>query len=193
MEKKCISFSKRENVKINWGEEEIEIVPYIDINLQSTFINDYCRAYFNPNSKLIEKMSWDYFGAEYGIRMEIIDRLTNVSLIEPDGKTDIDYATVLASGLWDLVEKEIVNYWEFRDNLDYVIESIKEEYYFSKSVGATIDSFTEKIGAFLDKLSAFSPEDVKDIGQQGSKLLREIEESPASALFKEAAKTQKVQ
>lgn len=193
MDKKCISFSKRENVVVKFGEEEIEIIPYIDINLQSTLINEYCKAYFDPTNKLIEKMSGDYFGAEYGIRMEVIDRLTNVSLVTEDGKTDVDYATVLSSGLWEVIVKEISNYGEFRQNLFYIVKSIEKEREILMSIGVTIDSFAKKIGEFLDKLNSFSPEEVKSLGEQGSKLLKEIEESPASEIFREAKKVPKSQ
>jgi len=196
MKKKFISFSKKENVIVKWGEEEIEVIPYIDAVVESTLIEEYIENYFNPkDNKLIKSMSWDFLGSEAGQKMSIIDRFTNISLKKEDG-SDIDYIALLASGIWELVVEKIENYDKFRSDLFYVIESMEDEVFISKSIGATIDSFAKKIGEFLDKLNSFSPEEVKSLGEQGTKLLKDIENSPVSGLFKEAkrvSKSQKVQ
>ena len=190
MEKKFISFSKKENVIFKFGEDDVEIIPYLDTVAQTMLINDYIEQYFNPDQPSIKGTNRDYFGAEYGLRLIIIDRFTNISIKKEDG-SDIDVITLLASGVWEAIENKIENYNEFRKNLFFILESIEDEITISKSLGSVVDSFANKIGGYLETLSQLSTEDIKEVGEQATKLLKDIEESPASELFREASKETK--
>jgi len=141
-----------ENVKISFDGQEIEVVPYISSENQETLIKVYFTAYFSDGKE-------DRLSAERINRMAVLDLLTNVD-IDIDGKELTDMLdNVLASGLWEKIEKAIKNYRAFEHNLSIAIESKRKE---NSDIGYILRNFLdEKVSPLIAKFSEMDFSDEK--------------------------------
>ena len=185
MEKKVIEFGKMENEVIQFDGQDVQVVPFISGALEAFLIDQYIQDYFysSTDHKILPSVLRNYLGAELQVKLTILDRLTNVQISNAD---DPDYADRICTELWDLVVDKIRNYWDFEENLSCVIEEIKNELDLEKSVGGVINGLVGKLGELLDKLNNVSPDEMKKLVEDSQGLLKELEQSPASAVFIES-------
>ena len=194
MEKIVLQFAKNENSIVTFDGQDIQVVPYIDGALGAFLIDQYIREYFysSTDEKILPSVLRNYLGARLHLKLTVLDRLTNVQISNVD---DPEYTERICTELWDLVTNEIKNYWEFESDLSEIVDEIKEELKLEKSVGGVIAGVASKLGSLLYNLNNISPDELKKLVSDSQVLLKNLEQSPASAVFVESErnKSSKVQ
>ena len=168
MEKKKISFKSPEMVKILVGDQEIEVLPYLDVETQVVLTRSYIDNYFSQSVIGIEK---DVVMAEHSLKLGVLDLCTNVDVSE------ISINDILANyAIYMKIIRSISNYEEFRRTLMEIISNIEKEEMREASVGFVLENISAKAQEFFENLSSMELSD-ENIGKIG-KLLKEAEESP---------------
>ena len=168
MEKKKFSFKSPEMVKILVGDQEIEVVPYLDVETQVVLTKSYIDNYFSQSVIGIEK---DVVMAEHSLKLALLDLCTDVDVSEISINDILsNYVTYMK------IIRSIVNYEEFRRTLSEIVSNIKEEEMKEKSIGFVLENIYAKALEFFENLSSMELSE-ENIGKIG-KLLKEAEESP---------------
>ena len=168
MEKKKFSFKLPEMVKILVGDQEIEVVPYLDVETQVVLTKSYIDNYFSQSVIGIEK---DVVMAEHSLKLALLDLCTDVDVSEISINDILsNYVTYMK------IIRSIVNYEEFRRTLSEIVSNIKEEEMKEKSIGFVLENIYAKALEFFENLSSMELSE-ENIGKIG-KLLKEAEESP---------------
>lgn len=185
MEKVKLTFDEPKSKKFWFSGQEIVVAPYLTIQDQITLIKTYVETYFQPNENTLTPgdSGRDIIGADFSMMLGIVDLCTNIDVSE------INLDELINSGLWDKIYKCIENYEEFQSLLRGVVLDILREKELRKSVGFVIDVLATKLSDFLDAMSNLDPESIKQLGESGVSLLKDIEKSPVTGLFKEARKS----
>jgi hypothetical protein len=183
MDKKVIKFEELTYVSGGtYNGEEIRVLPRIPASLQVVLINRYLEDYFNPKSNSIPDCRYGFVDAENQLKVSLIESLTDIEL------KDVDFVTMLASGIFERIIKEVINYAEFKAMLYGSVKIVEREKELRESVNGMLGNLISKISEFADKMNSISPDEMKKIAQDSTELLKKVEESPASSLFTEAAK-----
>ena len=192
MEKKILEFGETEKNIVQFDGQDIEVTPFISGSLEAFLIDQYVQDYFyaNTDQKILPSLSRNYLGAELHMKLTILDRLTNIQI---SNANDSDYTDKVCTELWELVIDKIKNYWEFEESLSSVLGEIKKELELEKSVGGVIAGVANKINELLDKLKDISPDEMKQMTIEASKVLKELEVSPAASVFVESSKSKRIQ
>ena len=192
MEKKILEFGETEKNIVQFDGQDIEVTPFISGSLEAFLIDQYVQDYFysNTDQKILPALSRNYLGAELHMKLTILDRLTNIQI---SNANDSDYTDKVCTELWELVIDKIKNYWEFEESLSSVLGEIKKELELEKSVGGVIAGVANKINELLDKLKDISPDEMKQMTTEASKVLKELEVSPAASVFVESSKSKRIQ
>ena len=192
MEKKILEFGETEKNIVQFDGQDIEVTPFISGSLEAFLIDQYVQDYFysNTDQKILPSLSRNYLGAELHMKLTILDRLTNIQI---SNANDSDYTDKVCTELWELVIDKIKNYWEFEESLSSVLGEIKKELELEKSVGGVIAGVANKINELLDKLKDISPDEMKQMTTEASKVLKELEVSPAASVFVESSKSKRIQ
>ena len=192
MEKKILEFGETEKNIVQFDGQDIEVTPFISGSLEAFLIDQYVQDYFysNTDQKILPALSRNYLGAELHMKLTILDRLTNIQI---SNANDSDYTDKVCTELWELVIDKIKNYWEFEESLSSVLGEIKKELELEKSVGGVIAGVANKINELLDKLKDISPDEMKQMTIEASKVLKELEVSPAASVFVESSKSKRIQ
>ena len=192
MEKKILEFGETEKNIVQFDGQDIEVTPFIYGSLEAFLIDQYVQDYFysNTDQKILPALSRNYLGAELHMKLTILDRLTNIQI---SNANDSDYTDKVCAELWELVIDKIKNYWEFEESLSSVLGEIKKELELEKSVGGVIAGVANKINELLDKLKDISPDEMKQMTIEASKVLKELEVSPAASVFVESSKSKRIQ
>ena len=94
-----IDFAKIQERVINFDTGEtiykVKIVPYIPLTTKVDIIRNYLESLYSPEIK--DDAAIRYMGTQYMLMLEIIERLTNISI---DG---LNVDLVYQSGLWDKI------------------------------------------------------------------------------------------
>lgn len=146
---------------INFEGQDIEVVPYINSQMQEGLIEVYFTAYFADGKE-------DRLNAEKVNRMAVLDLLTNINIELETNKLVDMLDSVVYSGLWDKIEKAIRNYREYTYNLSVALESRKKQ---NSDVGFILQKFLdEKISPLVDKFGDMDLTEIKgivaDLGKQ---------------------------
>lgn len=192
MEKKIIEFGETEKSIVQFDGQDIEITPFISGSLEAFLIDQYIQDYFysNEDKKILPSLSRNYLGAELHLKLTILDRLTNIQI---SNANDPNYGDKVCTELWGLVVNEIKNFWDFEESLSSVLDEIKKEIELEKSVGGVIGGVAAKINELLDKLKDISPDEMKQMTGEASRVLKELETSPAASVFVESSKSKRIQ
>jgi hypothetical protein len=161
----------------------IKVNPILSLADQALMIQHYLGFYFDPLNEIIPGTSTNYIGAECSLIFEILDKNTNVNMTE-------DSDVLISRGLWKEVSSHIINYSEFRQNLDRVVQDKKEELALEKSVGTVIDGLVTKVTDFIERLASINIDDegLAKLKATAQELLTGIEQSPVAEVFKESSK-----
>ena len=138
MEKKSIEFKALKPIRKEFNEQEIIIESYIPIEIRKVLMKYYIESMFSD-----KQVDDRYYESELGLILGIIDFQTNIDI----EKLSLD--NIMASGLFDLIRSNIINYDDLKSEIYEVVELIKNE----KSIGNTIDKLAFSITNFLGKLS----------------------------------------
>ena len=175
MDRKSFSFEIPKNIVINWGKNQIDIKPFISMEEQAVVIENYVVNYFTAMGDLT--LSQSRVLAEYMSKLDIIEMCTN--MVREEVKDVVFY-----NGLWDEIEKNIVNYSEYRRILDRILEQASRDVSDRKQLGSIVDMFAIKIESMLTKLGSslesFKPEDL-DKAKELAKTLGDQLKSPVMA------------
>lgn len=160
---------------------EIEVIPYIPLNIEATIINDYVGLYFNILNteepyQYLKDGNFDAHRAEIALIQRIMKELTNMDTIETDADTMVDvfYKAVCY----------IENYSAFRKRLNATIEAIKD----SKSIGIVLDGLITRVQDILQSFSNIDPEKLKEVADS---VIQKMENSSVAPIFQEAAQSVK--
>jgi hypothetical protein len=147
-------------IRTDFGNNEILINPYISLKNKMELFRIYLDSFFDKEIYI------SYLEAEYSLIFAIVDLCTDINI------EGLKIDTVVNSGLWAFVKKNIENYDEFRFELHSVVQYMRENEIARKSVGGVIDNASIKILDFLEKISSL------DISQDGvMKLIEKISET----------------
>lgn len=155
MEKQAIKIDYKKPVKIDFNDQEVIVVPYIDMTTRIVIIKNYVGMLFgagDPPSNLV--------GAEYALMLGVLDSNTNVDI-----SNEIDIDAIVGSGLWDLVRNKIENYQELRSEIGSIVRQVREEIAFEKSMGNSFDKIAKSIEKFFQNISNLdlSESGIKDL------------------------------
>ena len=192
MEKKILEFGETEKNIVQFDGQDIEVTPFISGSLEAFLIDQYVQDYFysNTDQKILPALSRNYLGAELHMKLTILDRLTNIQI---SNANDSDYTDKVCTELWGLVVNEIKNFWDFEESLSSILDEIRKEKELEMSVGGVIAGVASKINELLDKLKDISPDEMKQMTIEASKVLKELEVSPAASVFVESSKSKRIQ
>lgn len=147
MDKIKISFDGQSEhfVNIFYEETVARVGTYIPLNLQSLFIEQYCGALVNSTIPMAKRFTQ----AEMGLKLSIIEFITNIELSE-----DFSLDDIVASGFYNSIIKEIKNYNEFMETLKSSIKLVLdfENSYISNQ--PPYSNLLNKIELFIDKISS---------------------------------------
>lgn len=188
--KVTISETKWANETILYNDQEISVNPHISLADEAHLTLLYIALYFVPNK---EENSWnitlsslansDAWGAEFGLKREILKTMTNIDMSNEERMNELVFE------LFDIVSPHIRNYNSFIGRLHTITNNARENIALNKSVGSVIDNLSNKVLEVLESLKSINPEEMK---QLGSTLLNQMSESPVAEIFKESAKTPRV-
>jgi hypothetical protein len=190
MEKIDIDFVTKEPNTFDFEGQTIIVDPIMSLENQAALIQQYLSDYFNSGASFFDGLPFDILGADFKLKLFIIDRQTNINITK-DG--DNEYSKLLVSRVWESVRNNIDNFCEFDMNLHDVVGAIEHERDLKLSVGGVINGLADKLGAMADKLSGVSSDDLKKAIADGQGLLKELENSPASKIFVESSQSKRVQ
>ena len=171
-ERQKLGFEDPKNVILEFKGKNLEIKPWLEENEVSILILEYLKVFFDKDNL------YNYVEAEQDLKR-------NVSIFAVPGWL-IDSKIFNSTNLFEQITTKIVNYNDFRKTLDAVVSNEKEKIALSNSVGAILNNVSEKLISILDGLSSITPEQITKIKDEGMELLKQIETSSASELFKES-------
>jgi hypothetical protein len=167
-EKKAIQILPKKSIEFTFEKQDILIYPYISLANETKVISDYCGSLFKDGEFL-----GNYIEAEYSLVLSILDLNTNIQITD-ENNIIIDLDDLLASGIWEQVNRRIENYDRVRSHLDNVVRNLIREKDLEKSIGSTIDNLSNKIFVLLDKIADL------DLSEDGIKqLLTELRQISA--------------
>ena len=146
MEKINITIKRKKYVTFTFLETDILVDPYIDVNTKTMLVTTYVDAIVSAPNEIA-----GYLEAEYGLKLGIIELLTNVNI------KDITLDEIVCSGLWDEVCSKVINYMELRDDIDRILEQVK----YSQSLVSTINKLVKQISELLENVKNL------DMSQEG--------------------------
>jgi len=172
MDKIKLEFKAPEIKRTIYKGNEIQVFPFLSLPKQGFLINSYLREYLTPKeNRLIEFSKYNYLEAEFSLINYIYDLNTNIEA------KDIDLDVVADVELWNIVKKEITNFEDFRNKLDYIVKQLREDIALGASVGSVLDSLVEKGVSILEKFSELTPETINMAKETGLQLMEKLEES----------------
>jgi hypothetical protein len=192
MDKIQLDFSQSGTESIKYNNDEILVNKYISFDQQISLCTAYCSAYFFPstNNTIKGSSDWDYFGAEYTLRMNILHLCTNIKVYNDDNSIVGGVENIFYSELWDKISQKIVNFQPFRAALNKVVDDIQKQISNKNSLGSVLNGLANKLSLAIDQLSKIdlSPENLQRLKDTADHITKNVENSSVSEIFKEASK-----
>lgn len=180
MDKVTLEFKTPKNKTIEYNGVEINVIPFLGLAEQTVLINRYIEQYFgNSGEALIKGSEYRYIEAEYNLFYNILQTCTNVDTENLSNDFYVD--------LWfvEAITDKIINYANFRDTLEFIVDEIKSQKALNSSIGKVVSDLVTKAYVIMDKLSDITPEEIEKARESGLELIKKLEES--SVLGKEFA------
>lgn len=175
MEKKEITIKSMKPVFFDYGNmTEIEVKPYISIDEKRRIAEAYLASFFDSDSE--NSISLNEFQAEYALILATVDLCTNLSI---DFSGDFEkFDNLISSGLWNQIKESILNYNEFRLQIDSIVKHVREDIAVEKSTGAILEKIVDSLNDILKKVSSsdFSQEAILDALKQVENKTTEFQE-----------------
>lgn len=146
MEKRKYSFKTPKNVKVDYQDTEIEVVPFLSLETQLFLIKNYISDYFGRSE--IIGLERDPMMAENGLMLGILDKCTSINIIE----LSID-EFLSNPDVYETILSKIVNYNRFRRILEETVFAVSNERQERMSVGSVIDDLYFKVSNLIDGLA----------------------------------------
>lgn len=161
MEKLNIELSLPEEITFYFQKQSVNMVSYVPLIEKNNLISTYLENLFKNEGSYADNL----LSAELMLCLQLTDLLTSVKI----GDGGVDLESLIDSGLWKEIQKNISNYYDLRNDIELAVGNVLEQKRLEKSLGATLELLSSKAFAFLDKLSSL------DISQEGiSKLVGEF-------------------
>jgi hypothetical protein len=172
MDKVKLEIKTPENKIIEYDGVSIEINPFIDFPEQVILINEYVKDFFGDITEIvIPETKYHIFEAECRLKNYIIQLSTNIDM------SDIDNNIYVDDKLWEMITREISNYWNFRGRLDEVVYEVKEQEKLDNSLGKVLSDLLAKAEGFIDQINKISPDDIKELQNVGMGLIDDLEKA----------------
>lgn len=137
------------NVELDFDGMKIEVIPYFSVQNKTIIFKNYLETLYNGIlSKDNDTLADHYIQAEYGLRLAVIDLLTNIDISFDSATFDAIFAP---EGLWDEICDNIP-YDEMRYELSELISVVEQKDKLVESVGAIIHELAQKIIDFANSL-----------------------------------------
>lgn len=184
MDKVVIEPTKMQDTTIMFQGKPISVRQYLMFAEETMLIDNFLHNYFEPSAdiKSIDNMKYDPINAEMILQFSIIGMLTNIDI------TNLPTEALTVDKLFEKVTEQVINYSEFRGRLWTALDAKEREIEVSNSLGMKLDELFTAAKGVIDQLSKLSPDDVAKMKETGLSMLKEIENSPTSALFTETRK-----
>lgn len=179
-----LEFKLPESKTLDYKGVQFEVLPFLTLAEQVFLINKYVEQYFSKatNGILISGTNYNYMNAEYSLFNYILQANTN---IDTDSLPEDFYAD---AEIREKITSSIVNFYDFKSKLNYLINEIKQQMALENSVGKVLSDLVDKIYAFLAQMSDVKPEDIEKLQKEGSKALGELAKS---SIIQDASKAKK--
>ena len=160
MQKQKIKVVPMEWIRTEFGKQgEFSIKPYLSLNDKLKLSEAYLNAIFkNDNADYTYAMK--EFEAEYAVIIGIVDLCTDLSI---DDENNSGFENITSSGLWEFIRGQILNYVDFRIELENIFTRIREDSALNKSIGTTFDKLANSVMDLVDK---FANADISDEGMK---------------------------
>jgi hypothetical protein len=172
MDKVKLEIKTPENKIIEYDGVSIEINPFIDFSEEVLLINEYIKDFFGDITEIVvEKTKYHVFEAECRLMFYIIQLNTNIDMSDVDNNIYVD------DKLWEMITREITNYWNFKRRLDEVVYEVKEQEKLDNSLGKVLSDLLAKAEGFIDQINKISPDDIKELQNVGMGLIDDLEKA----------------
>jgi hypothetical protein len=169
IEKKSIFLSFPDSEVLKFDNIKIILRPYLTINEKSSIIKEYIDILFDPdNDNIIDK----YLCAENTLILHIMDVCTNLKIDE-----NIGVDLIIESGLWNNVRERIAKYGIFRNDLEKIIDFVREQNVINKSVGNILDKFAIKVMDILNQIPDLDTNSVKEVAEKFTMELEKLNQT----------------
>jgi hypothetical protein len=139
MEKNSINILPLKKVVFDYKDQEIIVDPFISMETKKVLMQGYIDSLDNKESDIVT----NYLVAEYSLIGGLMDLNTNIII----DNTKMD--DFIFSGIWDRVKKSIVNYDDFRNEIELLVNysSLKN------SNGFVMSDVIEQLKTLIGKVS----------------------------------------
>ena len=145
MEKLDIKITLPEEIEFIFQKQYVKMIPFISLVSKNNLVNTYIENLFKTEGDYVDNL----LSAELMFCIQLTDSLTSIKL----GENGVDVETLIDSGLWREIQKNISNYYDVREEIEFAVANILEQRRLEKSLGSVLESLSSKAFAFLDKLS----------------------------------------
>lgn len=183
MEKKKFEFVSDENFDtIVYQGNKITVTKQLSyshrVALTDRFVTDY--FFSSTDTNPISTSKYDLFGAELSLIIATLDFATNIDV----RNKEFNFEDFMVTGLWEEIKKCIVNWNDFRSDLDRVVQDIKEQMTLEKSLGYVIEETIDKISFLIQQVSEkVTNEDVDKLREVAKEIADELSKSPVAAVL----------
>ena len=161
----------------------IEVYPFIEAALQVALINKYLETFFGqPSVKLVPGVETNRVQADYNLRNQLFQTITNIDT------RDLDRNFYIDEDLWRKISREVTNYKLFMDSLEEVLEDAIEERRLENSIGKVISDFAESIEQSVEMLSKLPTEGLKEITESNIEMMEQFKNNILPSKEKPKAK-----
>ena len=106
-------------------------------------MQDYVECLTDIENNIVD----NYLKAEYTIIGGLLDLNTNVPLLE-----GIPIDIYIKSGLWDKVKGSIINYAEFKNEIELVVKYARENEVVKNSINVNLNNILSQVSDFIAKI-----------------------------------------
>jgi len=168
MDKVKLEFKVPEVKTTEYQGVKIQVNTFMGAAQQAFLINKYLELYFiKTEIALVALSEYDYLGAEFALKDYVFQTSTNLETATLDNNFYCD------PGLWGVIVSEIVNYDEFRRNLDYVVNEIKEQKMLNNQLGKVLSGLLEKLNNIFANIT---PEEIEKLQKETGELADKLKE-----------------
>lgn len=166
-----LKWKKSGKKTIDFNGNEIEVESYIPVATKNALISQYLNDYFNGDS-------YDFIGAELSLKYFMLELLTNIEVTNDNGVV-LDPDVFSCTDLWEKVVFVIINYNDFRKELERTVNDRKEQVVIENSIGKVVSGLADKLNMFLDNIQNMNitPELLEQVKETGKELIGNIEQS----------------
>lgn len=173
MEKIEFQLKQPKNKTIEHNGYEIHISPVLGAGEQMALISSYITSIL---SEKVYDEDGDvdvqgYFKREISQMIYIINTHTNISVPPEIANTFFD------SEVWASIKLSIDNYKEFRERQALVLTEVLQKIERETSLNKLIFSLIEEYSPVIENLLKTNPEEIKELQENTTKMLKELEES----------------